>query len=484
MKKIVLPFFFFSCLAMTGFAQRNMNPKLTALRDEKDSLIVQKKLVELGESENEEDLGVVIQYYNMKSNGPKADSVFRLTVKKFPKGKYAFINAGNNLIEEKDSKEKEKLYENLVKDFPGEDYSMQQYSVADQFGEDGNSKKMMQYADLISDKGFQAMARELLARQQLKKGNIDLAELLIKKAMDSAKKAMEKLDTSKGVTRNGQMNQRGNPKTAYYNYANTYSQILLKKGKLVEAYQWAKEAYDNSNKKNLDINGQYLNMLLATNRMAEAFPMMEAAIKEGRASEEIKNRLEDAYKASKGTVEGYEIYAAALDKEFRDKIRGEVAKMILKKPAVMFTLKDVNGKSVSLQDYKGKIVVLDFWATWCGPCKKSFPAMQMAVTKYKNDPNVKFLFIHTWERGKIDPAIDAKKYVKDNHYSFEVLVDRKDPNTLVNKVVTDYGIDGIPAKFVVDGNGYIRFELTGFSGGNEAAVEEISAMIELAKQGQ
>ena len=107
--------------------------------------------------------------------------------------------------------------------------------------------------------------------------------------------------------------------------------------------------------------------------------------------------------------------------------------------------------------------------------------MKMAVNKYKDDPNVKFLFIHTWER-EDNATKDAKKYVEEQKYPFEVLMDLKDPETGVNKVVDSYKVSGIPAKFVIDKNGNIRFALSGFPGGDDAAVEEIAAMIELAQK--
>jgi thiol-disulfide isomerase/thioredoxin len=47
---------------------------------------------------------------------------------------------------------------------------------------------------------------------------------------------------------------------------------------------------------------------------------------------------------------------------------------------------------------KGKTVVVDFWATGCGPCKASFPGMQKRVAKFKDNPDVKFVFVDTWER--------------------------------------------------------------------------------------
>jgi thiol-disulfide isomerase/thioredoxin len=126
--------------------------------------------------------------------------------------------------------------------------------------------------------------------------------------------------------------------------------------------------------------------------------------------------------------------------------------------------------------------VLDFWATWCGPCKRSFPAMKKAIEKFKDTPDVKFLFIHTWERIDANLATaDAKKYVEENQYPFQVLMDLKDPETGTNKVIESYKVSAIPTKFVIDKDGNIRFKFTGAAPGEDAAVEEVAAMIEMAR---
>jgi hypothetical protein len=106
--------------------------------------------------------------------------------------------------------------------------------------------------------------------------------------------------------------------------------------------------------------------------------------------------------------------------------------------------------------------------------------MQLAVNKYKDDPDVVFLFIDTWERTE-NPLPEVSGYIKGNNYSFRVLMDGKDPETKVNKVVTSFKVSGIPTKFILDQKGAIVYRLTGFSGGDDAAVQEISAMIETAR---
>jgi peroxiredoxin len=152
---------------------------------------------------------------------------------------------------------------------------------------------------------------------------------------------------------------------------------------------------------------------------------------------------------------------------------------MINEPAPAFTLKDLDGKTVSLADLKGKTVIVDFWATWCGPCKASFPGMQMAVNKYKDDPNVKFLFVDTWENG--DKYVDeVKKFITDNKYTFHVLIDEKVDDGKQAKVISSYNVDGIPTKFIIDKNGNIRFKYVGYSGTPEKLVDEVTNMVDMA----
>lgn len=148
-----------------------------------------------------------------------------------------------------------------------------------------------------------------------------------------------------------------------------------------------------------------------------------------------------------------------------------------------FVLKDINGKTVSLVDYKGKVLILDFWATWCVPCRESFPDVQKVLNKYKDDPAVSFLFIDT--REKTDNYIDLiKKFLDENHYTFKVILDEKGPEGIQNRTYKQYVMPGIPTKFIIDKNGIIRFKVIGFNPNmtEEDVVKELSGMIETARK--
>lgn len=81
---------------------------------------------------------------------------------------------------------------------------------------------------------------------------------------------------------------------------------------------------------------------------------------------------------------------------------------------------------VTLSQLKNKVVILDFWATWCSPCKASFPTMQLLVNKYKDDKDIAFLFIDTKEFTTPQNTLtEVSKYIQEKKYSFNVLFDSK-----------------------------------------------------------
>ncbi len=205
---------------------------------------------------------------------------------------------------------------------------------------------------------------------------------------------------------------------------------------------------------------------------------IEGYVKEGKSSPKMKEILKKAYLASGHTDAEYASYLDNLMKEYREKLKEEVIKKMISEAAPKFALKDISGNTVSLDDLKGKVVVVDFWATWCGPCKASFPAMQQALNLYKDDPDVKFVFVDSWESKKPDEMQkNADEFIQKNKYTFNVLLDTDD------KVIGSYAVEGIPTKFVIDPSSNIRFKEIGYDGSADKLVDELSAMINVLKTG-
>ncbi len=265
-------------------------------------------------------------------------------------------------------------------------------------------------------------------------------------------------------------------KSTYGMYADTYSAVLFKSGEYEKGFKFAKDAAITvAEGANAGYNAVYARLAEKVLPVSEYKPQLEKFVTEGKSDSEIKNILKRVYVQEKRSEEGFDNYIAALEVEAKRKMREELAKKLENKPAPVFSLLNLDGSEVKLEELKGKTVIVDFWATWCGPCIASFPGMQKAQEKYKDDPNVKFVFINAWENVK-EVKKEVAEFIRKGAYPFNVLFD------LDNKVIGSYGVTGIPTKFIVDKKGNIRFTSIGFSGSADKLVDELSVMIELAEE--
>ena len=115
-----------------------------------------------------------------------------------------------------------------------------------------------------------------------------------------------------------------------------------------------------------------------------------------------------------------------------------------------FTLKNLEGKDVSLNEFRGKFVLINFWATWCGPCKIEMPSLETLYQKFKNK-NFVMLAISNDMFGQTV----VKPFVKAHKISFPILLDQR------LKASNQFGVVSLPSTFMIDPNGKIIGALYG-----------------------
>jgi peroxiredoxin/YHS domain-containing protein len=158
--------------------------------------------------------------------------------------------------------------------------------------------------------------------------------------------------------------------------------------------------------------------------------------------------------AAGGTDHGDEKPAAGVrfkGKEYYFCNAGEVTKFkadpesfmppVLPRPAPALELKTLNGETASLADYKGKVVLLDFWGTWCGPCVKTVPELQKLHTKYSG----KGFTVLGAAVG--DTSSKVRDFIKKRKVTYPMLLD--------DSGWKKWGVQAVPAMFLVDKNGQI-----------------------------
>jgi thiol-disulfide isomerase/thioredoxin len=133
--------------------------------------------------------------------------------------------------------------------------------------------------------------------------------------------------------------------------------------------------------------------------------------------------------------------APVLAKELMDPMSGSPK-------AVGFNLEGIDGKEVSLEDYKGKFVLLNFWATWCAPCRKEMPAMSNLHNEFGGE-GLEVVGVH------VGPSLaGVKKFLESVPVSFTILIDK-------DMSLAGWGVRGLPTTFLINPEGKLVYQAVG-----------------------
>jgi thiol-disulfide isomerase/thioredoxin len=135
-------------------------------------------------------------------------------------------------------------------------------------------------------------------------------------------------------------------------------------------------------------------------------------------------------------------------------------------PAPKFQLDSMAGKSVSLDQYKGQVVMINFWASWCGPCRTEMPILEKLYTKYKP---MGFTMVGV----NVEPDSQlAVNWLKETPVTFPILFDTK------SEVSKLYKVAGMPSTVIIDRQGNLRWLHRGYKAGDENEyLDQIRALV-------
>ncbi|MBB2149402.1 TlpA family protein disulfide reductase [Pedobacter gandavensis] len=441
------------------------------------------KSYQLEKNPTEVDMMTLMSLHLLLKDKAAAETLKPAIIIRYPKGNLAFNAAREPIYKEKDPDQIAQKMETLVKQF-GLDpnnkadamrISNLYYPLVHMYALKRNMEKFDLYsAKIINKTALASLANSVAWGLAEKNEEIDFAEALSKRSLTLLEEAKnEEIPSYYG----SKEEYLADIERAYKTNADTYALILHHKGNDKEAVVYQERAGSAAD---ADGNARYVMYLELAGDSEKAFKVADTYLKEGKGTAAMRTSFQKLYE-KKNLTTPFATYMVDVDKAAFANKRAAWMKEMIDLPAPAFSLKNLKGESVSLASLRGKVVILDYWATWCGPCVASFPGMQKAQEKYANDKDVVFLFVNSWQREENRETL-VKDFLTQKKYDFNVLFDTKnkqDPE--IFDVITAYNVTGIPTKFIIGPDGNIKFKTSGFSGSADGVVEELDQMISLAK---
>lgn len=465
----------------------NQLNKLVGSSDEADKTHLKLEAEALAKHSDEDMIGLAATIYDRFLEDPELAGQIRTDIEtRFPQGKTVRTKAYNDIfrgdLASISAQELQAKHDEWVQQFPPDSfdekdrsiYSTATIALASHYAKEGNQQKATELAQgLKGTEAFVAGTSSVYNNIPDEAKDYAAISALIKDAFEVGQASFASEDEAVKNSANARSLATITP---------IYAEVLSHTENYEEAIAITRASLESSNYSDraaLKNTNTLANAYLKLGQKEEALETYEKFIIANGKEEGIVAEAQKLYTEVHGAGADFNTHLTNLDEQALTARLARYTEKMIKEDAPTFTLVNREGNEVSLSDYKGQIVVLDFWATWCGPCINSFPGMQAAVNKYDADPEVEFLFIDTWERAENYKEL-VEEFITKHEYSFHVLFDEMDDRS--KAVVTAYGVEGIPTKFVIDKEGFIRFKSVGSPSYQvDDIVTDLETMITLAK---
>ncbi|WP_433811968.1 TlpA family protein disulfide reductase [Flavobacterium johnsoniae] len=428
-----------------------------------------------------------IYAYELKDKA-KADSIENVIVKQFPKGAFLRFKAYQKIMPIADAAERNKVITQFLADFPytTDVPDSQKYFydniVKMQFGYYFENKDYKSVLALIPTMNFanlnDAYHQNISKALYLKVVDPAVIETMAVPMIKLMQEKVNDMSYMQGIywspnqaTENAktQLNNELVIQIRMYDMLKKYKEVL----ETFELLPFQKR-YEKAS-----INDIHVRALEALNKPTTE--VLKNAAKANTLSEGLTAKLKEAFIKEGKKEADFPAYLEQLKKE-----NNSEEKITLMNPvqAPAIKVQSADGKTKELALNSGKIIVIDFWATWCGPCKKAFPAMQQLVNNFKEDKQVEIYFISTQET-KEGYKKEAVAYLKEKGLKLDTYFDLiKKGGGTNNASFSNYAAifksSGIPRKVVIK-NGQIRFTSEGYSGNPGQLVDELTNVINALK---
>ncbi len=451
---------------------------LSTVDPEKAKLEATLMAKKLEKKKNENNLIAAENFYtNLLNDFEKGDSLSASILKQYPTGLFAkskltqkFFKEANDPTQKADLNVLMQYYSDYTSNYPKEQHDDQ---ITDMMNavlfknviDTKDWARIDDFAKRFNNPMFAAQQYNLSSWEFADGDNITSEGKELNFAEKLATNSLEILETKRNNL--GKYEEKSDyDKTLMY-YTDALALVLYKQGKYDQAFMEMSKIIDFPF---LEDSNRERYILYAENAKGENFVKnyLDNLLKEQNISDKLFDKLATIYRSQNLSLAEIENLRLANKKIATKESREKLMKMYsgdLK--AKDFELNNLKGEKVKLSSLKGKIVVLDFWATWCGPCREALPHMQELVKKYDKS-EVVFLFVNTMETKKPTEIIKSvNKFITENKYDdLNIVFD------LDNDVYKKYLVQGLPTEIIIDKEGNLLSYNIGYDGNLEALINE------------